>query len=86
MLVVVAVSGQGVLVLLLSAGHVPEVEAIAVRAERDVKVESAIKNFEEVWLSKLFDLTDYQRSYPTTRTEVCTIMSSVVQLDTRCIK
>ena len=65
--------------LLLSTGHVPEVEAIAARAERDVKVESAIKNFEEVWLSKLFDLTDYQRSYPSTRTEVCTIMSSVFQ-------
>ena len=45
--------------------------AIAARAERDVKVESAIKNFEEVWLSKLFDLTKYQRSYPTTRAEVC---------------
>ena len=54
-----------------STAHVSDVEAIAARAERDVKVESAIKNFEEVWLSKLFDLTEYQRSYPTTRAEVC---------------
>ena len=60
--------------LCLPTAHVSEVEAIAGRAERDVKVESAIKNFEEVWLSKLFDLTEYQRSYPTTRTEVCTII------------
>ena len=56
--------------LCLPVAHVSDVEAIAARAERDVKVESAIKNFEEVWLSKLFDLTDYQRSYPTTRAEV----------------
>ena len=58
-------------VLSISTAHVSDVEAIAARAERDVKVESAIKNFEEVWLSKLFDLTKYQRSYPTTRAEVC---------------
>ena len=62
--------------LSLLTAHVSEVEAIAARAERDVKVESAIKNFEEVWLSKLFDLTEYQRSYPTTRAEVCTIILS----------
>ena len=58
-------------VLSISTAHVSDVEAIAARAERDVKVESAIKNFEEVWLSKLFDQTKYQRSYPTTRAEVC---------------
>ena len=57
-----------------ATAHVSEVEGIAARAERDVKVESTIKNFEEVWLSKLFDLTEYQRSYTTTRTEVCVIL------------
>ena len=64
-----------------STAHVSDVEAIAARAERDVKVESAIKNFEEVWLSKLFDLTEYQRSYPTTRAEVCVyiVMNSPVK-------
>ena len=59
--------GYGVYTIVV---HVSEVEGIAARAERDVKVESAIKNFEEVWLSKLFDLTEYQRSSPTTRAEV----------------
>ena len=49
--------------------HLHEVEAIAAKAEKDVKVESAIKNFEEVWLSKLFNLTEYQQTF-TSRSEV----------------
>ena len=49
--------------------HLHEVEAIAAKAEKDVKVESAIKNFEEVWLSKLFSLTEYQQTF-TSRSEV----------------
>ena len=61
---------EGLWCIYTAVVHLSEVEAIAARAERDVKVESAIKNFEEVWLSKLFDLTEYQRSSPTTRAEV----------------
>ena len=59
------------IICLSLTAHIRDVETIATKAEKDVKVESAIKNFEEVWLSKLFDLTEYQQTFAMTRSEVC---------------
>eukprot|EP00057_Strongylocentrotus_purpuratus_P006394 XP_011660868.1 PREDICTED: dynein beta chain, flagellar outer arm [Strongylocentrotus purpuratus] len=41
--------------------HVDEVRAIVQRAVKDVTIESALKTYEEIWLSKLFDLRPHVR-------------------------
>ncbi|XP_071959570.1 uncharacterized protein [Antedon mediterranea] len=42
--------------------HVDEVRAIVYRAVKDVSIESALKTYEEIWLSKIFDLKTHVRT------------------------
>ena len=39
-----------------STDHAMEIRTIAERADKDLAIESAIKTFEEVWLSRVFEL------------------------------
>ena len=41
--------------------HVDEVRAIVQRAVKDVTIESALKTYEEIWLSKIFELRPHVR-------------------------
>ena len=42
--------------LISPVDHVDEVRSIIQRATKDVAIESSLKTYEEVWLSKIFDL------------------------------
>ncbi|XP_033103095.1 dynein heavy chain 9, axonemal-like [Anneissia japonica] len=42
--------------------HVDEVRAIVYRAVKDVSIESALRTYEEIWLSKIFDLKTHVRT------------------------
>lgn len=41
--------------------HAEEVRAIIQRAAKDVAIESSLKTYEEVWLSKIFELRAHTR-------------------------
>lgn len=41
--------------------HVEEVRAIIQRAAKDIAIESSLKTYEEVWLSKIFELKAHVR-------------------------
>ena len=45
----------------LLADHAEEVRAIIQRAAKDVAIESSLKTYEEVWLSKIFELRAHTR-------------------------
>lgn len=45
----------------LSTDHADEVRAIIQRAAKDVAIESSLKTYEEVWLSKIFELRAHTR-------------------------
>ena len=42
--------------------HVDDVRAIVQRAVKDLSIEQSLKTYEEVWLSKIFDLREHTRS------------------------
>ena len=44
------------LLITFYSDHVEEVRAIIQRAAKDVAIESSLKTYEEVWLSKIFEL------------------------------
>lgn len=44
-----------------STDHAEEVRAIIQRAAKDVAIESSLKTYEEVWLSKIFELRAHTR-------------------------
>ena len=52
-----------VIPLLISfySDHVEEVRAIIQRAAKDIAIESSLKTYEEVWLSKIFELKAHIR-------------------------
>ncbi|XP_055866060.1 uncharacterized protein LOC106055129 isoform X2 [Biomphalaria glabrata] len=39
--------------------HVDDVRAIVLRAVKDLAIETALKNYEEIWLAKIFELRDH---------------------------
>ena len=41
--------------------HAEEVRSIIQRAAKDVAIESSLKTYEEVWLSKIFELRAHTR-------------------------
>ena len=45
----------------LFTDHAEEVRAIIQRAAKDVAIESSLKTYEEVWLSKIFELKAHTR-------------------------
>ena len=45
----------------LSTDHADEVRAIIQKAAKDVAIESSLKTYEEVWLSKIFELRAHTR-------------------------
>lgn len=45
----------------LSTDHADEVRVIIQRAAKDVAIESSLKTYEEVWLSKIFELRAHTR-------------------------
>ena len=45
----------------LFTDHAEEVRAIIQRAAKDVAIESSLKTYEEVWLSKIFELRAHTR-------------------------
>lgn len=47
--------------LLLFVDHAEEVRSIIQRAAKDVAIESSLKTYEEVWLSKIFELRVHTR-------------------------
>lgn len=47
--------------MFLSTDHADEVRAIIQRAAKDVAIESSLKTYEEVWLSKIFELRAHTR-------------------------
>lgn len=46
----------------LFLAHVDDVRAIVQRAVKDLAIEKSLKTYEEVWLSKLFELRIHIRS------------------------
>lgn len=40
--------------------HAEEIRATVKRAEKDFQLETTLKTYEEIWLSKTFQLTPYQ--------------------------
>lgn len=46
----------------LFAEHGDDVRAIVQRAVKDLSIEHSLKTYEEVWLSKLFELKDHVRN------------------------
>ena len=48
--------------MLMSSAHVDDVRAIVQRAVKDLAIEKSLKTYEEVWLSKLFELRIHIRS------------------------
>ena len=42
--------------------HEDDVRAIVQRAVKDISVEKSLKTYEEVWLSKIFELREHTRS------------------------
>ncbi|XP_078672103.1 uncharacterized protein LOC144911712 isoform X1 [Branchiostoma floridae x Branchiostoma belcheri] len=46
--------------------HVDDVRNIVQRAVKEVTIESSLKTYEEIWLSKLFELLQHIKSKPTT--------------------
>lgn len=42
--------------------HVDEVRSIIQKATKDVEIESSLKTYEEVWLSKVFELKRYSKA------------------------
>ena len=42
--------------------HVDDVRAIVQRAVKDLIIEQSLKTYEEVWLSKIFELRDHIRN------------------------
>ena len=47
---------------MLYIGHVDDVKAIVQRAIKDLSIEQSLKKYEEIWLSKVFELTDHVRN------------------------
>lgn len=43
-------------------GHVDDVKAIVQRAIKDLSIEQALKKYEEIWLSKVFELSEHTRN------------------------
>ena len=56
------------------AEHAAEVDALVDRANKDIAIESLLNTFEEVWLSKHFDLQLHQRVADTGGQEVSYIL------------
>jgi hypothetical protein len=44
------------------ADHTDEVRTIIQKATKDVAIESSLKTYEEVWLSKVFELKRYKKA------------------------
>lgn len=42
--------------------HTDEVRTIIQKATKDVAIESSLKTYEEVWLSKIFELKRYKKA------------------------
>ena len=42
--------------------HVDDVRAIVQRAVKDLSIEQSLKTYEEVWLSKLFEMREHVRN------------------------
>lgn len=45
---------------MLIVDHADEIRATVKRAEKDFQLESTLKTYEEIWLSKTFQLVPYQ--------------------------
>ena len=43
-------------------GHVDDVRAIVQRAVKDLSIEKSLKTYEEVWLSKIFEMKEHTRN------------------------
>ncbi len=61
--------------VLLYTEHAVEVDAIVDRANKDIAIETLLNTFEEVWLSKHFDLQLHQRVAETGGQEVGTMVT-----------
>ncbi len=44
----------------LNLDHADEIRATVKRAEKDFQLESTLKTYEEIWLSKTFQMIPYQ--------------------------
>ena len=50
------------LAFLPSTEHVDDVRAIVQRAVKDLAIEMSLKTYEEVWLSKIFEMRPHTRT------------------------
>ena len=55
-----------IIVLGFFTAHVDDVRAIVNRAVKDLSIEQSLKTYEEVWLSKVFELRQHVRSQTVT--------------------
>ena len=57
--------------------HVEDVRAIVQRAVKDLSIEQALKTYEEVWLSKIFELDEHVRNRVVAKPEAAQDVTAV---------
>ena len=74
------------LLLFIFSEHVDDVRAIVQRAVKDLAIEMSLKTYEEVWLSKIFELRPHTRNKtPSAELAAAENQSEYSQVDHFCL-